>query len=116
MAYVLAMNPRNRVRLMRKKAGLSQADLAQRTGISQPAVSQIENDVRPLTVDWMRTIARVLGCAPSELLGDDDNPDRLSDDERALIQAYRAAQPSQRTLIERIAAPVDEGERRERAA
>lgn len=106
MKYVLRMNPANRVRELRKRAGLSQTQLATLAGISQPAISQIENDDRPLTIDWMRTIARILGCAPADLLSDDDNPDRLDPEERELVHNFRAAEPSQRTLIERVAEPV----------
>lgn len=100
------MNPSTRLREMRKAAGLSQAELAERTGVSQPAISQIENDVLAMDVAWMRAFARVLGCKPADLLSDDDNPDRLTDDERAIIASYRAASGDQRTIIERVAAPI----------
>ena len=106
MVYLLTMNPSNRIRELRKKAGLSQADLAARAGISQPAISQLENDTRPLTVDWMRTLARILGVTPADLLGPDDNPHRPSQEEQCLLDHYRAADPAQRSLIDRVAAPL----------
>lgn len=100
------MKPTNRIRELRKRAGLSQKDLAQLAGISQPAISQVENDTRPLTVDWMRTFARIFGVSPAELLGEDDNPLQLSDDERQLLANFRAASPAQRQIIERVAEPL----------
>jgi transcriptional regulator with XRE-family HTH domain len=106
MAYPLAMHPRTRLRELRKAAGLSQAELAAQTGVSQPAISQIENDVIAMDVAWMRAFARVLGCAPADLLAADDNPDRLTDEERELIHKYREASREQKALIARVAEPL----------
>lgn len=105
MQYLLRMNPNNRVRELRKKAGLSQNELATLAGISQPAISQIENDTRPLTIDWMRTLARILGCAAADLLSSDDNPDRLDAEERELVTKFRVADEAQREFVMRVAEP-----------
>ena len=106
MAYIYAMRPANRLRDLRKRAGLTQAQLANLTGVSQPAISQIENDETPMTVDHMRTFARIFGCTPADLLGDQDNPDRLTDDERALLEQYRSAADDQQEIIRRVAEPL----------
>ncbi len=106
MAYILAMHPVNRLRELRKTAGLTQVELAERAGVSQAAISQVENDTRPMTVDWMRTFARILDCTPADLLGEDDNPDRLSEDERRLLALYRDAEVGQREMIHRVAEPM----------
>lgn len=102
MTYCLAMNPRNRLRELRKAAGLSQVELAERTGVSQSAISQIENDVIAMDTAWMRAFARELRCEPVDLLSDIDNPDRLSPDERALVEAFRASTQEQRELLLRL--------------
>lgn len=102
---MLAMHPSNRIRELRKRAKLSQTELAELSGVSQPAISQIENDERPLNVDWMRTFAKIFDCAPVDLLGDQDNPDRLSEDERRIVQQYREADELQREMIARVAEP-----------
>ena len=111
MAYVLTMHPGNRIRELRKQAKLSQTELAQRSGVSQPYISQIENqDSLSLDIARMRTLARQFDCAPADLLIDADNPDRLDDDERALIAMYRSASDSQRELIRRVAEPLERHE------
>lgn len=100
------MHPRNRLRELRKAAGLTQAELAAATGVSQPAISQIENDAIAMDVAWMRAFARELGCTTADLLDDADNPDRLSEAERELIHKYRQADRAQQAMIARVAEPL----------
>lgn len=102
------MRPGNRLCELRRKAKLTQAQLAQKTGVSQPAISQIENGVLSMDLAWMRAFARELGCAPADLLDPADNPDRLDEEERELIADYRSADQVQRDLTRRVAAPVHE--------
>lgn len=108
------MRPGNRLRELRKAAQLTQTALADKTGVSQPAISQIENGTRSMDVAWMRTFARALHCAAADLLDRDDNPDVLDEHERLLIERYRAADKAQRETLERVAAAVvplgEEGE------
>lgn len=54
----------------------------------------------------MRSFARELGVKPADLLEDDDNPDRLSDEERELLARFRAASAAKRHDLERIAAAI----------
>lgn len=107
MAYsVLVMRPGNRLRLMRKRAGLRQEELAERSGATQGAISNYENGRRPLTLDWMRTFARILDCSVADLLDDQDIPERLADDERELVHRYRHSDPRERATIQRVTAAV----------
>lgn len=106
MAYVYRMHPRNRLRELRKRAGLTQAQLAQRSGVSQPAISQIENDDRPMSTDWMRTFARIFDVTAADLLDDEDNPHRLSAEEAQLLANFRASDERQREMVQRVAEPL----------
>jgi len=56
------------VRIIRELQGLSQNDLAQRTGISQATISAIENDRLRLGVERAKTLARALKCHPGVLV------------------------------------------------
>lgn len=100
------MHPGNRLRELRKAAGLTQIELAARTGVTQSSISQIENGNMPLTVEWMRAFAREIGCAPSDLLVDADIPDRLSEEERLLVAAYRNSPPEARVFLRTSASAV----------
>ncbi|MGH9065934.1 MAG: helix-turn-helix transcriptional regulator [Acidimicrobiales bacterium] len=46
---------------MRQMVGMTQAELASRLGLSQPAVSLIERGERPLSLNTLRAIADILG-------------------------------------------------------
>jgi DNA-binding XRE family transcriptional regulator len=56
------------VRIIRELQGLSQNELAQRTGISQATISAIENDRVRLGVERAKALARALKCHPGVLM------------------------------------------------
>ena len=56
------------VRIIRELQGLSQNALAQHTGISQAAISAIENDRVRLGVERAKMLARALKCHPGVLV------------------------------------------------
>jgi len=111
------MYPTNRLRELRKAAKLSQAQLAELSGLTQSSISQFENDKLPLSTDTMRIFARILTDAmkkigppkeivPADFLGDQDNPGRLSAEEMALIQRYRAANAMEKGIFQRTAEAI----------
>ena len=56
------------VRIIRELQGLSQTQLAQRTGIPQATLSAIENDRVRLGVERAKVLARALKCHPAVLV------------------------------------------------
>lgn len=56
------------VRIIRDLQGLSQNQLAERTGISQATISAIENDRVSLGVERAKILARALKCHPAVLV------------------------------------------------
>lgn len=92
------------IKKRRKEMRLSQARLSQLSGISQSAISDIENpDVtkRPNT-DTIQKIAAALQCSVSELMGekaDESVVESLSPDETKLIQDYRSLNPQGQEYI-----------------
>lgn len=106
LSNVLVMRPGNRLRDLRKRAHITQEQLAELTGVSQPAISQIENGRLSMDIHWMRAFARILGCAPADLLDDEDNPDRLTAEERDLLARYRHANEAERRTLDRVTAAV----------
>lgn len=58
-----------RIARLRKDRGLTQKELAERLGVSQPVVSDYENDVIRLPADVVITLAGILSVSADELLG-----------------------------------------------
>ena len=58
-----------RIARLRREKGLTQAELAERLQVSQPVVSDYENDVIRLPADVVVQIAQILDASTDELLG-----------------------------------------------
>lgn len=58
-----------RIGELRKERGLTQKELAERLGVTQPVVSDYENDVIRLPADVAVALARILAVSTDELLG-----------------------------------------------
>jgi len=63
-----------RIARLRRELGLTQVELAERLGVTQPAVSDYENDDTRLSADVAVQIARILGVSTDELLGLKETP------------------------------------------
>ena len=58
----------NRIRELRRSAGLSQEALAEKVGTTNQHIGRLESGKRRLSTDWMERIASALQCDPSDLL------------------------------------------------
>ena len=56
------------VRRLRTAAGLSQEELAARSGLHRTYISSVERAQRNVSLESIFTIATALGCAPRDLL------------------------------------------------
>lgn len=59
-----------KIRLARQKKGLSQENMAQVLGITQPAYSHIERNAGSLTIERLQKIAQYLEVSIAELLSE----------------------------------------------
>lgn len=64
------MNIGRNIKLMRIKAGLQQVELAEKLGISQSMICQIERGTKACSMQLGAEIAEVLGCKIGDLLQD----------------------------------------------
>jgi transcriptional regulator with XRE-family HTH domain len=69
----------NKIRLLRKMAGLHMQDLADRLGISLSAVSKIEKGYRKIDQEQMRIVADFLGCSMGDIFVSEDDADAMSE-------------------------------------
>lgn len=59
---------KNRIKELRQIKELTQAELANRLGVSQGAIQKLESGVVDLDLKWMSSISKALGTQPYELL------------------------------------------------
>lgn len=106
-----------RLRAAREHAKLSQGELAERTKLSQPTISYLENPAKNATgseftirlaracgvsVDWLAD--EVGEMVPPQVGESDANPYRVeADDESILLRAFRMATPDMRRNLVRQA-------------
>lgn len=82
----------------RKKAKMTQAQLAEKIGVDIKTVGNWERGVTAMNVEQVWDCAVALGCTPNDLCGwyvehpDDASPD-LSPDEAELLGNYRGSAP-----------------------
>lgn len=92
-----------RIRQIRQGQRRSLADVAQKAKVSVATLSRIENDKQTLDLRLFLTIAKVLECAPAELLGElEGEADRIDQ----LVQKIAAFQTDERMRLWRDLANV----------
>lgn len=57
-----------RIRVIRKVQKLTQAEVAERTGLSVPYISHIENGVKQASLQAVVNIAEALGCTADDIV------------------------------------------------
>ncbi|MHC4526452.1 MAG: helix-turn-helix domain-containing protein [Planctomycetota bacterium] len=72
----MAMTLGERVKKLMHELGMTQIDLARRSGVSQPMISKIISGERGADISTVEKIARALGTSPAWLLGEEEeSPD-----------------------------------------
>lgn len=95
-----------RVRAARKKAGLTQRNLAERLQMRSPnTISNWEMGTNRPDIDQLVKLSRALGAGPEYLLGcySDSTAPQLTDAEKTLVERYRSTDAYGRKAIETIA-------------
>lgn len=59
----------NNLEYWRIKRGMSQTELAEKSGVMQPEISKVEKGVKDLKGAYWVSLANVLDCTTDELLG-----------------------------------------------
>lgn len=97
------------VRRLRELHGVGQEILAERSGLSQGYLSQIESGSwTAVTEDVLGRIAAALGVEPWMILAQAaglklEQVERFSEDERRWLDVYRALDPEQRETVLKVA-------------
>lgn len=100
------LTPPNRIQELLDAKGMKQAELARLANVTVSALNKVVKGTRGLDQDWMRRLAPHLGVSPAELLPREDNPLVLSEQERELLERYRAADTSTQDQLRRVSAAI----------
>jgi len=65
-AYLKAFG--RHLKKLRKKAGLSQSELANECGMEKSQISRMERGVHAASITSIKLLAKALGCPPKKLL------------------------------------------------
>ena len=80
----------NRIRKYREDRKLSQKQLAELIGVSNSRVSNWEQGINRPDADILAELCRALQVSPSELLDVHLSDEEITEQERKVLQAYRA--------------------------
>lgn len=64
-----SVNPGKKIKELRSKTGMGQAELARRAGLSQAAISHFEKGIHSPSPETVRKLTEVLGCSEEEIQG-----------------------------------------------
>lgn len=90
----------NRLLAARKRLGMTQAEVAERAGLSDRTYADIERGNANMRVETLLRICQALGVAPDDLLVERDTAPALSESE--LIQRLSLCSPQQQETALRL--------------
>jgi transcriptional regulator with XRE-family HTH domain len=82
-------NVTNRLKELRKQAGLTQQELAERAGTAQSHIANIEKGKRDIDFELAGRLAKALNVKPYELLPLDWQPETITPAEQAILDMIR---------------------------
>lgn len=82
------------IRAMRKRAGLTQAELAKAVGVNLSTVGNWERFITCPDAEQVWNCAIACECSPNDILGwQDETVETLTIDEREIVTCYRESTP-----------------------
>ena len=99
----------NRIKELRARAGLKQADLAKLLNITPNAISNYEVGIRDIDSETILRLCEIFGCSADYLLGRSPLPSpELTPEEEDLLLSWRRATPEIRAIIDTALGPYRE--------
>lgn len=83
----------NKLKEIRTKYKISQAELARRLDTTQGQVCRLEISTRQLTENWLERLSKALGCTKAELLGEIP---AFTAEELAMLEVFRQIETSEK--------------------
>lgn len=90
----------NKLLIIRKRMGLTQAEVAEAAGLSDRTYADIERGTVNMRTETLLRICRVLHVTPDEILTEDSEPEAADQDE--LLARLNACNPKDRETALRL--------------
>lgn len=90
-----------RLKDLRKQAGLTQVDVAEKLGISQPAYASWERGVKKPTQENLVKIAQILNVSVDYLVGNEEKSDELDNIELLFRMNSKGLTESEKTVFKK---------------
>ena len=88
------------IKQRRTELDLTLKQVANALNVSEGTVSRYESgDIQNMGIDKIESLAKVLRCSPGYLMGWEDTPLSLTDEEAEIILAYRQADEVTRKMV-----------------
>jgi len=99
LSPIMAIRQRILLKEWRNYRGLTQARLADRAGVTQGLISQLENDRTDYSGEVLAALADALACTPADLLiRNPAQPDAVW----SIMDNLRSASPEEREQVRRV--------------
>jgi transcriptional regulator with XRE-family HTH domain len=109
----MANNFTDRLREVRERRGLSQTDLAKRTGLQPSAISHFETGKRAPSFDNLRKLADALGESIDYLLGRSDAPGTTTPEAERIFRDFgKMTESDQKALADMASALAKRNEQK----
>jgi transcriptional regulator with XRE-family HTH domain len=103
----IATNPfLERIRTFRKKAGLSQQEVAKHLGLNQATYSAMERGSQKIFTEYLPKISKALGIQVWQLFADPQDLGILDDETVAFLEMWKKFDPSERNLLKAMAEQI----------
>lgn len=90
------------IKRRRTDLDLTLKQVAKALNVSEGTVSRYESgEIQNMGIDKIEALAKVLRCSPGFLMGWEESPLSLSDEETEIILAYRQADEVTRKMVQR---------------
>jgi transcriptional regulator with XRE-family HTH domain len=103
--------PSNRIWELRRSMRITAQQLADAIGTTPQHIGRLEKGTRPLTVEWMRKIADVLGVRPVALIASEQDVARGEEQlyEALLLDSWRRLTEDERARVARLILDLGRG-------
>ena len=95
-----------RIRMLRKKAGRTQQEMAEPLGLNQATYSAMERGSQKIYSDYLPKIAKTIGIPAWQLFAEPEEGGILDEETTAFLEMWKKFNPTERDLLKAMAEQI----------